>query len=90
VRSSLVPARKPPGRPGRYCIRLSRVFTSAVSWLILTDFLAADSPNRSRRVKGALRASLRDRLTPTPDTTAAHKGLAAVRKTGSRGCPGRS
>ena len=32
VRSSLVPARKPSRRPGRYCIRLSRVFTSAVSW----------------------------------------------------------
>jgi hypothetical protein len=35
-------------------------------------------------------APLRDRLTPTLDTTAAHKGLAAVRKMGSRGCPGRS
>jgi hypothetical protein len=29
-----VPVRK-PSRPGRYCIRLSRVFTSAVSWLML-------------------------------------------------------
>ena len=28
-------ARKPSRRPGRYCIRLSRVFTSAVSWLML-------------------------------------------------------
>ena len=34
VRPSLVPARKPPGRPGRYRSRLSRVFTSAVSWLM--------------------------------------------------------
>jgi len=32
VRSSLVPAGKPSRRPGRYCIRRSRVFTSAVSW----------------------------------------------------------
>jgi hypothetical protein len=31
VRSSLVLARKPSSRPGRYCIRLSRVLTSAVS-----------------------------------------------------------
>ena len=32
VKSSLVPARKPSMRPARCCIRLSRVFTSAVSW----------------------------------------------------------
>ena len=31
VRSSLVLARKPSSRPGRYCIRRSRVLTSAVS-----------------------------------------------------------
>lgn len=31
VRSSLVPASKPSVRPGRYCIRRSRVSTSAVS-----------------------------------------------------------
>jgi SAM-dependent methyltransferase len=35
VRSSPVPARKPSRRPGRYCIRLSRVLISAVSWLRL-------------------------------------------------------
>src|SRR6516162_1787820 len=32
VRSSPVLARKPSIRPGRYCIRLSRVLTSAASW----------------------------------------------------------
>src|SRR5690242_5910306 len=32
VRSSPVEARKPPSRPGRYCIRRSRVLTSTVSW----------------------------------------------------------
>ncbi len=32
LKSSVVPARKPSRRPGRYCILLSRVFTSAVSW----------------------------------------------------------
>ena len=32
VRSSPVPARNPSRRAGRYCIRLSRVLTSAVSW----------------------------------------------------------
>ena len=32
VRSSLVLARKPLSRPGWYCIRRSRVLTSAVSW----------------------------------------------------------
>ena len=35
VRSSPVLARKPSRRPGRYCIRLSRVLTRAVSWLRL-------------------------------------------------------
>jgi hypothetical protein len=32
VRSRRVLARNPSRSPGRYCIRLSRVFTSAVSW----------------------------------------------------------
>ena len=31
-RSRPVLARKPSRRPGRYCIRLSRVLASAVSW----------------------------------------------------------
>jgi hypothetical protein len=35
VRSSPVPARKPSRRPGRDCIRLSRVLTGAVSWLMV-------------------------------------------------------
>ena len=30
-----MPARKPLRSPGRYCIRLSRVFTSVVSWMML-------------------------------------------------------
>ena len=34
VKSSLVPARKPAIRSGRYCIRLSRDLTSAVSWVM--------------------------------------------------------
>src|SRR5260370_38001104 len=32
VRSRPVLARKPPSRPGRYCMRLSRVLIRAVSW----------------------------------------------------------
>jgi hypothetical protein len=32
VRSSLVLARNPSRSAGRYCIRLSRVLTSAISW----------------------------------------------------------
>ena len=32
VRSSLVPVRKPSTRPGSYCMCLSRVLASAVSW----------------------------------------------------------
>ena len=32
MKSSLVPARKPAIRSGRYCIRLSWVLASAVSW----------------------------------------------------------
>src|SRR5262245_38935801 len=32
VRSSPALARKPPSKPGLYCVRLSRVLTSAVSW----------------------------------------------------------
>ena len=35
VRSSRVLARKPPMRPGRYCIRFRRVLTRVVSWLRL-------------------------------------------------------
>jgi hypothetical protein len=48
VRSSLVPARKSALRPGRYCIRLSRDLTSAVSWVmsclarLARDRLSAD------------------------------------------------
>ena len=35
MRSRRVLARNPSRRAGRYCIRLSRVFTSAVSWAML-------------------------------------------------------
>jgi hypothetical protein len=35
MKSSPVLARNPSSRPGRHCIRLSRVFTRAVSWPML-------------------------------------------------------
>ena len=43
-----------------------------------------DCPSRNRRVKGALRASLHDRHSPTLDPAAVRKGIAAIRKAGTR------
>ena len=39
-------ARNPSSRAGRYCIRLSWVFTSAVSWLMLSLARLARDPFR--------------------------------------------
>jgi len=46
------------------------------------DPLASRTGN-GHQIKGALRASLHDRHSPTLDLTAAHKGSAAIRKTGT-------
>ena len=57
-------------------IRTSRAGSTA-------GFLAHDCPSRGHQVKGALRASLPDRHSPTLDPATAHKGSAAMRKTGA-------
>ena len=41
-------ARKPPSRPGRYCIRFSRVFTRAVSWVSCVSGQVGQGPPEVR------------------------------------------
>ena len=70
-RSRPVLARKPSMRPGRYCIRLSRVFTSAVSWSRLClvrlarDLFRCDQTAFDRVELGCVRRELVDRQ-PVP------------------------
>ena len=81
VRSRRVLARKPSWRPGRNCIRLSLVFTSAVIWLRLrlgASSISARTPPVSRPVPPA---SHRERshavAKPAPGTPASgHPGTA--------------
>jgi hypothetical protein len=57
-------ARKPSRRPGRYCIRRSRVLTSVVSWLMSCPELAQTSAHRhsagpGQELKGCCRKVIR-------------------------------